>query len=91
MNEYTLTTEITISLSTKVRARSLKEAIANAQERGVQGLCHQCSTGTPDTSWSTSGELDGDPQSGPLVSVLVGGKKLPPKQLEKASAMWKGQ
>ena len=61
MPVFIVTGELTISVWTRVEAASAKDAVREARERAVPGLCHQCATGAPDDEWSTSGELDGEP------------------------------
>ena len=61
MKDFTVTGHVTISVSTHVRAKSKAEAKRLAAERGMQGLCYQCSTAHPDEEWVTGGELDGEP------------------------------
>lgn len=61
MKEFTITAAVTVSVFTKVKANSIKEAMAEAKTRSLQGLCHECSSGSPETEWSLTGELDGEP------------------------------
>jgi len=62
MATYRVTGVLTISVSTKVLAKSADEAIARAMLRGVQRLCYQCANGEDTVEWVTSGELDGTPE-----------------------------
>lgn len=61
---YRVSSLVTISMYTDVVAESKSEAIEIASSRGLQGLCHQCSSGNnalENEEWVTSGELDGEP------------------------------
>lgn len=60
--EYTVSGMLTISVHTKVRASSAKEAVDAAKDHPVMTLCGQCSRGDPNVEWVSSGELDGDPR-----------------------------
>lgn len=62
MAEFVVVSEVTISMHTRVEAKTAKEAVRVAEGRGMVGLCHQCSGGDPREEWVTSGELDGEPQ-----------------------------
>ncbi len=62
LKTYRVVGLVTISMSTLVKARSKKEALVEAGERGLLGLCHQCASGEQDVEWVTSGELDGEPK-----------------------------
>ena len=88
MTTYRLVTEITISMSVEVEADSLDEAMQKAGEAPVQGLCHQCSHGEPEC-WNTSGELDGDPNTGPLNTVYVDGEELTGAAFKRAAKKWR--
>ena len=66
--------EATISLGIEVEADTLDEAIAKAQCAPMRGLCHQCAASTRN-EWSTSGELDCDPASSPLVDFFANGQQ----------------
>ncbi len=59
--KYKVSGSVTISVYTEVEATSKAEAVRLAQEHPMQSFCHQCSTGSPDEEWTTSGELDGEP------------------------------
>jgi hypothetical protein len=61
--KYRVCADVTISVSTVVEAESKEQAIEMAQEREMQGLCHQCSTGNDREEWSLSGEIDGEPMN----------------------------
>lgn len=58
--KFTFSGMVTVSLYTEVEADSLQEALEIAEQRGIQGLCHQCSGRDHDTQWSLTGELDGE-------------------------------
>lgn len=73
LRTFHLTAEVTISLSTVVQARSLKEAYALAEDRPLIGLCHQCASGTDTEEWVTSGELDGEPRNVRLADEGIDG------------------
>lgn len=62
MKRYRLTSTITISVTTVVRARSPKAAKEAGLDTPVMTLCHQCASGDETTEWVTSGELDGSPE-----------------------------
>lgn len=59
--EFTVTGEVTISVSKRVRATSAEEAKDIADTLGMPGLCHQCShAGNDDAeAWELDG-LDGE-------------------------------
>lgn len=61
MKTFRVNSQITISVFTDVKAETEEDAIAQASERCVQGLCYRCATGTKDEEWVTGGELDGEP------------------------------
>lgn len=61
MSTYWVSGQVTISVSTRVEAKSKKEAKKLAADRGLVNLCRQCADGDPDDEWVTSGELDGIP------------------------------
>ena len=90
MTTYRLVTEITISMSVEVQAASLDAAMEKASEAPVQGFCHQCVRGEPEC-WNTSGELDGDPNAGPLNAVYVDGEELAGAALKRAAKKWSGE
>ena len=60
--EYTVTAEVTIGVFKRVRARSAEEAKSKAEEFGVPGLCHYCSSAGRghDDSWQLSDGLSGE-------------------------------
>lgn len=60
MKTYTISAQVTVSVYTTVLANSKQEAIEIAEQRTMQGLCHQCSSGNVDSEWSLTGELDGE-------------------------------
>lgn len=63
--KYRVSALVTISVWTDVEADSEEEAKEIAEERPLQGLCHQCSSarfGEGEREWRTSGELDGVPK-----------------------------
>lgn len=60
--KFRVSAMVTISVSTLVEAPNRKKAIQEAQNRGLQGLCHHCASPRTDhEEWVTSGELDGEP------------------------------
>ncbi len=63
MKRYRVTSEVTISLSTVVYAKSKAQALSLASDKPIVSLCHQCADGEQDEEWVTSGELDGEPQN----------------------------
>lgn len=52
---------VTISMYVDVEADSPEEAKEIASRAGVMSLCHQCCRNHED-QWSTSGEIDGEPE-----------------------------
>jgi hypothetical protein len=62
MPRYTVNGHLTISISTTVEAKSVREAKRLALEQPLQDFCHQCSSADPVDYWATCGELDGEPQ-----------------------------
>lgn len=64
MPKFIVSANVTISVWTEVEADTEQEAMALAEDRPMQTLCHQCS-GTRHSQgreeWRTSGELDGSP------------------------------
>lgn len=88
MPKYTFCTIGTISLHTEVTANTLEEAIDRALNRPMQSICHSCSKGDPH-EWNTSGELDCDPASGPLVELYVEGEEVVEDQFDAAVEAWK--
>jgi hypothetical protein len=89
MKSYTFVVQATISLHVTVQAETLESAKEAAQAAGIMGLCHQCARGR-DGEWCTSGELDCDPASSPLVEVTVDHELLPPQALESLAGDWAG-
>lgn len=85
-HEYSFQIEGTISMHVTVNAPTLEEATRIAAESSVVSLCHHCASGATG-EWSTSGELDCDPSSSPLVDVTVDGKS-DPAAFEIAKAAW---
>lgn len=61
MTRYIVNGHVTVSISTTVEAKSVREAKRLALEQPMQSFCSQCSSGH-DEQWVTSGELDGEPQ-----------------------------
>ena len=57
---YRVNGTMTISCFVDVEAETEEEAIELAGNAEIMGLCHQCANGK-DGEWSTSGELDGQP------------------------------
>lgn len=88
MSYYILVVNTSISLHTAVDAPSLSEAIEIAKRRAVMSLCHHCSNKDDEAEWVTSGELDGDPATSPLVDVVVDGESLGQSALECAMVRW---
>lgn len=58
--KYVASGEITISVSTTVKATSVTQAKRLAAEQPMQSLCGQCGHPDYDNEWGTSGELDGE-------------------------------
>jgi hypothetical protein len=83
--KYTFSVEATITLCTEVEADSLEEAVAKAQDRGVQSLCHQCADGHYPTRWSLTGELDCEPAVMPLSDVDCDGESV---DMSRAHELW---
>lgn len=71
MPKYFFTVEATITMTVDVIADTLEAAIKKARGRPTQSLCHQCAHGEKG-AWNTSGELDADPASSPVVDAGVG-------------------
>ena len=88
MPKYQFSVEAVISMSTDVEAATLEEAIAEAQSRGVQGLCHQCAHGNYAEEWATSGELDCEPAVSKLAAVYCDGEELAEGSLEALQERW---
>jgi hypothetical protein len=60
LKSYTVTACATVSVFTRVVARSKAHAIEIAESRGMPGLCHQCAGGgDEETGWSLSDGIDG--------------------------------
>ena len=59
--KYRVSGSIKIGVYTEVEASSKAEAVRLAQEHPVLALCHECTTGSADEGWKTSGELDEEP------------------------------
>jgi hypothetical protein len=68
MSKYGFVIEGVITMHLDVEADSLEAAVEVAQASAVMSLCHQCAHGNAD-EWSTSGELDCDPESAVLSAV----------------------
>lgn len=63
--KYRVRALVTISVWTDVEANNEEEANELAEERPLQGLCHQCGSARfkeGEREWRTSGELDGTPK-----------------------------
>jgi hypothetical protein len=58
--KYRVNALVTVSISTVVEAANEYEALDVATERAMPRLCHQCSGGDAEESWTTSGEFDGE-------------------------------
>lgn len=84
--KYTFVVESTISLHIDVEAKSLHAAIRKAQKASVVGLCWQCAQ-APEGEWSTSGEIDCDPSTSPLVDAYCDGEEI----LQDACEEWEGR
>jgi hypothetical protein len=84
--KFSIAVAATITLYTEVEADSLEEALTAAQSRGVQGLCHQCSSGECGIEWSLTGEIDCDAAMMPLMDVSCDGDEV---DLSKAREVWK--
>lgn len=78
---YTFVVETTISMHIDVEATSLQRAVALAQSSSTQSLCHQCARSEPN-EWSTSGELDCNPVTSPLVDCYVDDETIPVEDVE---------
>ena len=61
LKEYAVNALITVSVYTIIHAHDAEEALELAGERAVQSVCHQCSSGDPETEWSLNDGLDGTP------------------------------
>jgi hypothetical protein len=55
LRSYTVTACATVSVFTRVQARSKAHAIEIAESRGMPGLCHQCAGGGTATTGVTTG------------------------------------
>lgn len=82
---YSFAIAATITLTTDVEADSLEEAIEEAQSRGTQSLCHQCSVGDCDVEWSLTGKIDCDPASQPLADVTCDNEEI---DMDEARQVW---
>lgn len=71
MKKWAVRTVATISIHTIVEAETEAEAKDLAMDRGMQSFCNQCSDGNPAEEWTTSGELDGEPQEERIEVVEV--------------------
>lgn len=60
---FRVVADVTISMSTRVMARTKAEAKTKALDRPMQSLCHQCARGEDNIEWTTSGEFDGEPRN----------------------------
>lgn len=58
--KFAFTGNVTVSVYTEVMAESAEEAGIEAEQRSIQSLYHQCSTGDAKREWSLTGELDGE-------------------------------
>lgn len=83
--KYMFSIEATISMNIEVEANTPEAALKLAHEAPVMSLCHLCSDSVPG-EWATSGELDFDPTSSPLVSVE--GEGVDEKIQKKLIAQW---
>lgn len=63
---FRVSSMITISVFVDVEADNKEDAIDKALGYPVRHLCHSCSNAVED-QWSTSGELDGEPQEEHVV------------------------
>jgi hypothetical protein len=62
LKNYTVTATARVSLFTRIKATSKKQALAIAQMRGGPGLCHQCSgAGDENEEFALSDGIDGEP------------------------------
>jgi len=61
VKRYRVTGLVTISVHVEVEAKSKAAARILATEMPMQQLCNHCADGD-DGSWSTGGELDGEPR-----------------------------
>ena len=60
--KYRVTATMTISVHVDVEAESPEQAKEIAEELPPMTLCHQCASSKGE-QWSTSGELDGQPEN----------------------------
>jgi len=88
VSKYVFVTNVTISMHTEVEADGIDAAVEEARCRGVVSLCNQCAHGEPD-AWCTSGELDGDPASSPLVEVTVDDEVLTGRAFGRVRRLWR--
>lgn len=61
MAKYRVLGVMTISVHVDVEAKNATEARRIAESAGIMSLCHQCASGE-EGAWSTSGELDSEPE-----------------------------
>lgn len=62
MKTWVVSGQITIGVWTRIEAESAEQAVAEASERQVMSLCHQCAgDDNADEEFVTGGELDGEP------------------------------
>lgn len=62
MAKFVVVAQVTISIFTEVEADTEEQALKEAEERALHGLCYQCGGfDTKGEEWCTSGELDGTP------------------------------
>lgn len=59
--KYRVTGTVTITVIVDVEAKTPKLARAAAEQASMRHLCHQCA-GVVEGEWSTTGELDGEPE-----------------------------
>jgi hypothetical protein len=86
MSKYTFAVEMPITMSVDIEADTLEEAVEQAKAAHVIRLCNQCSD-TREGEWSTTGELDGDPQS---CAINEAWKDDKPQDLEELQDLWDG-
>lgn len=84
MSKYGFVIEAVISMHLDVEADSLESAVEVAQASAVMSLCHQCARGEIN-EWSTSGELDCNPESAVLSAVYCDNEE---GDLEAARKLW---
>lgn len=78
--DYEVTAEVTISVSKTIRAGSLEEAQAKAEELRMPSLCWTCASAGEDDrrSWELGGEFDGDAKNVRVVDPLAARPKAAP-------------